>query len=120
MLPAMTCSPPNFLTPRRLDSESRPFRDEPPAFLCAISFILAFYFSGTRRGCISAPLAISKTSVSALCADDIQNLDPRQILAVPFFAPRTFAPALFEGDNLRPPRLRNNLGNHRGAINVRT
>jgi hypothetical protein len=27
---------PNFFTPRRLDSESRPLRDEPPAFLCAM------------------------------------------------------------------------------------
>src|SRR5690606_17694623 len=36
MLPATTCSPPNFFRPRRLDSESRPLRDEPPAFLCAI------------------------------------------------------------------------------------
>src|SRR5919199_1876885 len=37
MLPASTCSPPNFFTPRRLLSESRPFRDEPPAFLCAMT-----------------------------------------------------------------------------------
>src|SRR5690606_18941541 len=36
MLPAMTASPPNFFTPRRLECESRPLRDEPPAFLCAI------------------------------------------------------------------------------------
>src|SRR5690606_1135991 len=36
ILPARTDSPPNFFTPRRLDSESRPLRDEPPAFLCAM------------------------------------------------------------------------------------
>src|SRR6201985_826271 len=36
MLPPITCSPPNFLTPRRRPSESRPLRDEPPDFLCAI------------------------------------------------------------------------------------
>src|ERR671911_28679 len=40
MLPGTTASPPNFFTPRRLDSESRPLRDEPPAFLCAISLLL--------------------------------------------------------------------------------
>src|SRR6056297_1616184 len=40
MLPASTCSPPNFLTPSRLDSESRPLRVLPPAFLCAISHYL--------------------------------------------------------------------------------
>src|SRR3990170_6819034 len=36
MFPARTASLPNFLTPRRLDCESRPLREEPPAFLCAI------------------------------------------------------------------------------------
>ena len=29
-----------LLTPRRRPSESRPFRDEPPAFLCAMVFRL--------------------------------------------------------------------------------
>ncbi len=33
MLPLMTLSPPNFFTPRRRPAESRPLRDEPPAFL---------------------------------------------------------------------------------------
>src|SRR6476659_7755179 len=37
MLPARTDCPPNFFTPRRLLSLSRPLRDEPPAFLCAMS-----------------------------------------------------------------------------------
>src|SRR6185369_10314762 len=36
MLPASTSSAPNFLTPRRRPAVSRPLRDEPPAFLCAI------------------------------------------------------------------------------------
>ena len=36
VLPARTVSPPKRFTPRRLASESRPLRDEPPAFLCAI------------------------------------------------------------------------------------
>src|SRR3954454_16284186 len=42
MLPARTVSLPNFLTPRRLLSLSRPLRDEPPAFLCAMSNYFAF------------------------------------------------------------------------------
>src|SRR6185369_1685730 len=46
MLPPMTCWPPNFFTPRRFDSESRPLRDEPPAFLCAISNYSEILFSG--------------------------------------------------------------------------
>src|SRR5437868_8117189 len=39
MLPAMTCSPPNFFRPSRLDSESRPLRVLPPAFLCAMALL---------------------------------------------------------------------------------
>src|SRR6185436_18979378 len=42
MLPARTDCPPNFLTPRRLLSLSRPLRDEPPAFLCAMTGYFAF------------------------------------------------------------------------------
>src|SRR5688572_3874630 len=45
MLPASTCSPPNFLRPSRFDSESRPFLVLPPAFLCAIA-----YLSNWQRG----------------------------------------------------------------------
>src|SRR5687767_8151178 len=37
MLPGITISPPNFLTPSRRPALSRPLREEPPAFLCAIS-----------------------------------------------------------------------------------
>src|SRR5713226_2019747 len=40
MLPGMTISPPNFLTPSRRPGLSRPLRDEPPAFLCAILDLL--------------------------------------------------------------------------------
>src|SRR5690606_23097179 len=37
MLPASTDWLPNFFTPRRRPAESRPLRELPPAFLCAIS-----------------------------------------------------------------------------------
>src|ERR1700722_13756128 len=47
MLPASTSSPPNFLTPKRLECESRPLRVLPPAFLCAIWYLLAL--SDDRR-----------------------------------------------------------------------
>src|ERR1700722_15599618 len=40
MFPARTCSPPKRFTPRRLDSESRPFLVLPPAFLCAMTAVL--------------------------------------------------------------------------------
>src|SRR5438034_4400990 len=36
MLPAATSCPPKRLTPRRFDCESRPLRELPPAFLCAM------------------------------------------------------------------------------------
>src|SRR5262245_63859076 len=34
--PAETVSPPNAFTPSRFEVESRPLRDEPPPFLCAM------------------------------------------------------------------------------------
>src|SRR5215467_10770847 len=40
MLPAATCSPPKIFRPSRWLLESRPLRDEPPAFLCAITSVL--------------------------------------------------------------------------------
>src|SRR5277367_5838889 len=40
MLPASTTSPPNFLTPSRRPGESRPLRELPPAFLCAMAYDL--------------------------------------------------------------------------------
>ena len=39
MLPALMTSPPYDLTPRRFDSESRPLRELPPAFLCAMVIV---------------------------------------------------------------------------------
>src|SRR5215216_3440301 len=42
MLPARADWPPNSLTPRRLLSLSRPLRELPPAFLCAIGYYFAF------------------------------------------------------------------------------
>src|SRR4029453_19183606 len=52
MLPARTRWPPVFLTPRRRPIESRPLREEPPAFLCAISDSLFLRLGGglLRRG----------------------------------------------------------------------
>src|ERR1044072_4499028 len=36
MFPPSTRSPPNFFSPNRCEFESRPLRDEPTPFLCAI------------------------------------------------------------------------------------
>src|SRR5260221_8579278 len=62
MLPARTDSPPNFFTPRRLLSLSRPLRDEPPAFLCAIAGYFAFGVF------LAAALAGAAFFVDGVCA----------------------------------------------------
>src|ERR1051325_4534288 len=62
MLPARTDCPPNFFTPRRLLSLSRPLRDEPPAFLCAMSNYFAF------GDFLAAPLAGAAFSVDPALA----------------------------------------------------
>src|ERR1700694_4357206 len=38
MLPPRTCSPPKRFTPSRWEFESRPLRELPPPFLCAIDY----------------------------------------------------------------------------------
>src|SRR3954454_11119189 len=65
MLPARTVSLPNFFTPRRLLSLSRPLRDEPPAFLCAMSNYFAFGLF------LAAALAGAAFSVEAALAFDL-------------------------------------------------
>src|SRR5690606_26933513 len=77
MLPAVTASPPNFLTPRRRPAVSRPLRDEPPAFLCAMAgapysvsafgaaFLAAVFFSAAG---FSAFALASAAGFSALAA----------------------------------------------------
>src|SRR6185437_8308036 len=80
MLPGITASPPNFLTPRRRPAVSRPLRDEPPAFLCAmalapysLSALGAFFAAGFLAGfsaAVSSALALAVRAglVSALAA----------------------------------------------------
>src|SRR5947208_10390284 len=62
MLPARAAWPPNSFTPRRLLSLSRPLRDEPPAFLCAMSDYFAL------GDFLAAPLAGAAFSVEAALA----------------------------------------------------
>src|SRR5438552_6148495 len=47
--PALTCWPPNRLTPSRWALESRPFRLDDAPFLCAISALLRRLFPARRR-----------------------------------------------------------------------
>src|SRR6187431_1834837 len=62
MLPARADWPPNNLTPRRLLSLSRPLRELPPAFLCAIVNYFALV------GFLAAPLAGAAFFVDAFAA----------------------------------------------------
>src|ERR1700749_2623976 len=50
MFPETTASPPYIFTPRRFDSESRPLRGLPPAFLCAMTYFLNGSGSAGDRG----------------------------------------------------------------------
>src|SRR6478736_2971221 len=70
ILPARADWPPNSFTPRRLLSLSRPLRDEPPAFLCAMSCAyLIFLNSYLAFGAFFAPaLAGAAFSVDPVSA----------------------------------------------------
>src|SRR6202044_147531 len=82
MLPATTLWPPDFLTPRRRPSVSRPLREEPPAFLCAIG----------------------SCSSGRVDAGDPQHGD---VLAMAVAAAAVLPAALLEDDDLVQPVLRN-------------
>src|SRR5271169_4491858 len=95
MLPGTTISPPNFLTPSRRPRLSRPFREEPPAFLCAIrhSFL------------------VPRTPGTS----DLGNPQHGLLLAMPLFAPVIVPPLLLEDDDLRRAGLLDHGGGDRGA-----
>jgi hypothetical protein len=65
MLPGMTTSPPNFLTPSRWPGLSRPFRVDPPAFFVAV------------RTCCSMCCCAYPPDESAVC-DAAAGIDGRR------------------------------------------
>src|ERR1700680_1309904 len=99
MLPGMTISPPNFLTPSRLPRLSRPLREEPPAFLCAI----CYSFRGPRGG----------------RAYDFRDAQYRLLLAVTSLATVLVPPLLLEDDDLGRARLLDDGGGDRSAVKQR-
>src|SRR5205085_10732705 len=88
MLPARTFSLPNFFTPRRLLSLSRPLRDEPPAFLCAMSN----YFFGDFLAAALAGAAFFVDPVSAFALGAAAFFaGPSALLGTGFSAPAASA-----------------------------
>src|SRR5882757_1327329 len=96
MLPASTFSPPNFLTPRRFECESRPLRVLPPAFLCAIE----------RCSCENS-------------SDDGRDLHIGIGLPMGLLTLVVLAPAKFDDANLVALAMALDRGNDLGAADVR-
>src|SRR5476651_2150740 len=96
MLPDTTFWPPKRFTPRRRPSESRPLREEPPAFLCAIVLLRSLWLG-----------------------DDLFDLDHRQILTMTVLATRILAAALLEDDQMFAAALLHDRADNLGAGNGR-
>src|SRR5688500_15206138 len=73
MLPAGTSSPPNVLTPRRFACESRPLRELPPAFLCAIFLSLLVLGSDADDFDLGVVLAVAHRLAIVLAAPHLEN-----------------------------------------------
>src|SRR2546423_10243312 len=87
MFPATTVSLPNFFTPSRLLTLSRPFLTLPCPFLCAMRLL---FLLGLRL------LRFRSLSAQA----DAGDLHARQFTAMAHRAVITFSPAIFERDDL--------------------
>src|SRR6267143_429166 len=90
MLPALTDSPPYALTPSIFGWESRPLRDEPPAFLCAMP-----------------------KSCQPVLSTDAVDLQFREILPVTGVLLEVLAAAHLEDAQLRVPSVREHRRCHR-------
>src|ERR1700739_1509155 len=100
MLPGTTISPPYFLTPSRRPRLSRPLREEPPAFLCAIGYS----FSGPRTAAGTPNLGDAQHSL---------------MLAMPLLAPIILPPLLLEDDDFGRPALLDHRGADHGTLEQR-
>src|SRR5438105_4527104 len=100
MLPGTTISPPNFLTPSRRPALSRPLRDEPPAFLCAIRCLLRLLrrlrLFRPRRSPGARPGGTARYALGV----DPGDLQHGLMLAMTVLAPVILPPLLLEDDNL--------------------
>src|SRR5215510_5409167 len=88
MLPATTLSLPKHYRPKRRPAESRPLRELPPAFLCAMARYSSFFFAAfLAAGFFAVPLFASDFLAAAFGA--------AALAAAGFFAAVFFAPAFF-------------------------
>src|ERR1700679_1123069 len=94
-LPDTIFWPPKSFTPSRWPALSRPLREEPPAFLCAMGVLLL------------------------LAARDRRDLDLGERLAMAALAMRVLAALLLEGDDFLALAMLEDLGRDRGAGNER-
>src|SRR3954453_22022565 len=114
MLPGITISPPNFLTPSRLPALSRPLRDEPPAFLCAILNLLRRRL--LRRRC---PGAAPRRRCFLPGQPDLGDLQHGLMLAMAVLAPVVLPPLFLEHDDLVGAALLDQGGADRGTVEQR-
>src|ERR1051325_2455139 len=118
MLPGSTISPPNFLTPSRRPALSRPLRDEPPAFLCAILYLLRLPRRLGLRACLRlgrpAGARAGRSARSALGAD-LGDLQHSLMLAMTVLAPVILPPLFLEDDDLVGATVLDEGRAHRGA-----
>src|ERR1044071_212657 len=99
MLPAVTNSPPNRLTPSLLLTLSRPLRTLPPPFLCAIKSRSLKVESGERR---------------SDQAFDFLDFHDREFLAVPRRFVIAFAPLHLKGNGFRAAFVLHHINEHAG------
>src|SRR3989337_2571935 len=116
MLPARTCSPPKRLTPSRLDSESRPLRELPPAFLCAM-FTLPLHLSNSPLP--SSPPCRGRGEMERIYLFDGGDFDLGVMLAMSLALAIMLATAKLEYTDLVAASVRLDGRGDRGAREVR-
>src|SRR6266436_3564604 len=89
MPPAWIDSPPNALTPRRLECESRPLRELPPAFLCAIAVCPVVAASADDAVDLQLGVTLTVTLVLLVMLAPA-HLEDLQLLAAPMAKDRRF------------------------------
>src|SRR5690242_285746 len=119
MLPGTTISPPNFLTPSRRPALSRPLRDDPPAFLCAIPYLLRRGLRRLlfRRRSPAAPPRRRRCFVPG--QPDLGDLQHGLKLAMAILPPVILPPLFLENDDLVGAALLDQGGADRSAIEQR-